>query len=86
MSVYEPNPIKRKRRTKAGLEQLDLALADIVAEIQPATVRQVFYQAVVRGLVPKDEAKGALDELVYGELSDLRRQQPKGGRALEART
>lgn len=70
MSVYEPSPIKRKRRTKAELEQLDLALADIVAEIQPATVRQVFYQAVVRGLVPKDEAKGY--KLVQRRLVKLR--------------
>ncbi|HKZ27197.1 MAG TPA: hypothetical protein VJ086_04810, partial [Rubrobacteraceae bacterium] len=64
------SPIKRKRRTKAELEQLDLALADIVAEIQPATVRQVFYQAVVRGLVPKDEVKGY--KLVQRRLVKLR--------------
>ncbi len=48
MSVYEPSPIKRLRRTKAELEALDRDLAAIVAEIEPATVRQVFYQAVVR--------------------------------------
>ncbi len=70
MSVYRPSPIKRHRRTKAELEELDLRLADIVAEVQPATVRQVFYQAVVRGLVPKDEAKG--DKLVQRRLVKLR--------------
>ena len=32
------------------------AICAIVAEIRPATVRQVFYQAVVRGLVEKTEA------------------------------
>jgi hypothetical protein len=58
VSVYEPRSIKRFRRTRAELEVLDRALAKIVAEIQPATVRQVFYQGVVRGLVPKDEARG----------------------------
>ncbi len=49
MSVYGPSPTKRARRTRAELEDLDLALAGIVAEIEPATVRQVFYQAVVWG-------------------------------------
>jgi hypothetical protein len=74
MSVYGTSPIKRegqrRRRTKAELEELDLTLADIVAEIQPATVRQVFYQAVVRALVPKDEAKGY--KLVQRRLVKLR--------------
>jgi len=32
------------------------ALAEIVEEIQPCTVRQVFYQATVRGLIEKSEA------------------------------
>jgi hypothetical protein len=31
---------------------------EIVEDFSPATVRQVFYQAVNRGLVPKSEAKG----------------------------
>jgi hypothetical protein len=33
-------------------------LYKIVDEVAPATVRQVFYQAVVRGLVPKCETHG----------------------------
>ncbi len=70
MSVYGTSPIKRQRRTKAELEELDLTLADIVAEIQPATVRQVFYQAVVRGLVHKDEGK--VYKLVQRRLVKLR--------------
>ncbi len=49
---------------------MDGALARIVAQIAPATVRQVFYQAVVRGLVPKDEAKGY--KLVQRRLVKLR--------------
>ncbi len=70
MSVYGPSPIKRSQRTRAELEALDFALAEIVAEIEPATVRQVFYQAVVQGLVPKDEAKGY--KLVQRRLVKLR--------------
>jgi len=59
VSVYEPSPIKRRRRrTKAELEDLDLCLAEIAAENAPITVRGMFYRAVVAGLVPKDEAKG----------------------------
>ena len=78
MSVYDTRPIKRQRRTKAELQVIDGALADIVAEIEPATVRQVFYQAVVRGLVPKDEAKGY--KLVQRRLLKLResREIPYG--------
>lgn len=68
--VYEPSPIKRRRRTREELEVLDRAFAEIVAEIEPATVRQIFYQAVVRGLVPKDEAKGY--KLVQRRLVKLR--------------
>jgi hypothetical protein len=70
MSVYRPSPIKRQRRSKAELEALDAALVEIVAKIEPATVRQVFYQAVVRGLVPKDEARGY--KLVQRRLLKLR--------------
>ena len=58
MSVYRPSSIKRSRRTRAELEELDWSLVEIVAQIELATVRQIFYQAVVLGLVPKDEAKG----------------------------
>jgi hypothetical protein len=78
VSVYGTSPIKRQRRTKAELHTLDGALTDIVAEIEPATVRQVFYQAVVRGLVPKDEAKGY--KLVQRRLLKLResREIPYG--------
>jgi hypothetical protein len=71
MSVYGPSPIKRLRRSKAKFEALDGALTEIVAEIEPATVRQVFYQAVVRGrLIEKDEARGY--KLVQRRLLKLR--------------
>jgi hypothetical protein len=58
MSVYGTSPIKRTRRTKAEIEALDAALVEIVEQFSPVTVRQVFYQAVNRGLVPKSETKG----------------------------
>ncbi len=70
MNVYGPRPVKRARRTRAELEALDRALVKIVEEIEPATVRQVFYQGVVRGLVPKDESRGY--KLVQRRLVELR--------------
>jgi len=45
-------------RERAGPEEMRrrrLALLDIVEEQQPMTVRQVFYQATVRGLIEKTE-------------------------------
>jgi hypothetical protein len=56
LSIYQPSPIKRARATKAEVEAWREALFEIVAEQQPMTVRQVFYQATVRGVVEKTEA------------------------------
>ena len=58
VSLYGTSPIKRTRRTQDDVKQLDGALYQIIEVDPPMTVRQVFYQATVRGLVPKDEAKG----------------------------
>lgn len=62
MTVYPKangtSTVKRSRRTKSEIEALDAALVGIVADFRPATVRQVFYQAVNRGLVPKSETTG----------------------------
>jgi hypothetical protein len=56
--VNGTSPVKRSRRTKAEIAALDEALAEIVADFRPATVRQVFYQAVNRSIVPKSETTG----------------------------
>lgn len=53
---YRASHIKRHRSTKVEVEQRREALIEIVAEMEPMTVRQVFYQAVVRGLIEKSEA------------------------------
>src|SRR5437764_8096559 len=45
----------RKRRTNAEIRALKGRLHAILAEQHPATVRQVFYLAETRGLVPKTE-------------------------------
>jgi hypothetical protein len=54
------------------MEERGSALLAIVAEIRPATVRQVFYQAVVRGLIEKTELAY---RKVQRTLVDLRRGQ-----------
>jgi hypothetical protein len=53
---YLASPIKRRRATKAEVEGRRDALHEIVSEMSPMTVRQVFYQATVRGIVEKSEA------------------------------
>ena len=53
--VYGTSTIKRTRRTRAEIEELDAALREIVEQFSPVTVRQVFYQAVNRALVHKSE-------------------------------
>jgi len=55
-SVYQASPIKRARSTKIEVEGRRAALYDIVAAMHPMTVRQVYYQATVRGIVDKTEA------------------------------
>ena len=54
--MTEASPIKRHRSTKAEVGARREALLDIVSEMQPMTVRQVFYQATVRNIVEKSEA------------------------------
>src|SRR6478736_5418798 len=53
--TYQASHIKR-RATKAEVEERRLALVDIVEAMRPMTVRQVFYQATVAGIVEKSEA------------------------------
>src|ERR1017187_5901512 len=70
LAISGTSPI-RPRRTKADIERLESDLYNIVEEIQPATGRQVFYQAVSRGIIPKTEA--AYKGIVCRLLSRLRR-------------
>ncbi|MGE3409006.1 MAG: hypothetical protein AB7I37_19480 [Pirellulales bacterium] len=65
-SVYESRSIKpkpsdgtggskRKRRTSTELHSVRRELYAILAECHPQTVRQVYYQAVSRGIIDKTE-------------------------------
>jgi hypothetical protein len=69
-TLYKASRIKRGRATKAEMAERYEALFAIVAEQQPMTVRQVFYQATVRGVIEKTEAGYAK---VQSLLADMRR-------------
>ena len=80
-ALYVPSHIKRHRATKADIGHRRAELHKIVANMHPMTVRQVFYQASVLGLVEKTEAgynKVQTDlvqmrrsgEMPYGWLAD----------------
>ena len=69
--VYQTSPIKRFRRTKAEITDIKVGLLRIVQAGAPMTVRQVFYRAVVGGLVPKTEA--AYQNTVTRLLLEMRR-------------
>jgi hypothetical protein len=88
LANYQANPIKRVRATKDAVEKRRLALYNIVANMRPMTVRQVFYQATVNGVVEKTESgytKVQTDlvlmrksgELPYFWLADSTRWQRK---------
>lgn len=70
MSRYEASPINRARATRAEMDERHQALLAITRMMQPMTVRQVFYQASVRGIVDKSEAGYAR---VQRALVELRR-------------
>jgi hypothetical protein len=67
---YQTSHIKRQRSTKAEVEVRREALLEIIDGGRPMTVRQVFYQATVRGLVEKAESGYAK---VQTDLTVMRR-------------
>jgi hypothetical protein len=69
-ATYEASLVKRRRSTKAEIERRRDALYAIVDEGKPMTVRQVFYQATVRGVVAKSELGY---EAVQRDLTFMRR-------------
>ena len=92
-AVNQACPIKRIRATKAEVEDRREALLDIIEDGQPMTVRQVFYQATVRGLVEKTEAGyGKVQTDLAGDapgrraaLRLARRQHPLAAQAADLR-
>lgn len=58
MSAYGTRTLKRRRRTKAEIQTLDDAVAEVLREDHPQSVRHVFYRLVGHPyyLVPKDDS------------------------------
>ena len=54
-AVYGTIAIKRSRRTKAEIEDLEAAIYDVANAEKPCTIRGVFYRVMSMGLVPKSE-------------------------------
>jgi hypothetical protein len=67
---YMASRIKRRRATKDEILARRASLLAIVAAMKPMTVRQVFYQASVRGIVEKSEAEY---DKVQTDLVQMRR-------------
>jgi hypothetical protein len=80
--VYHPSSIKRVRATKAQVDERRDALLAIIDDGKPMTVRQVFYQATVRGLVEKAETGYAK---VQTDLTVMRRRLLRRAMAREGR-
>jgi len=64
------NGSRPTRRTRADMETLRRLLKQVVAEQQPMTVRQVFYQLVSRGAIAKTE--GEYSRTVIRLLTEMR--------------
>ena len=88
--VYEASKIKRRRATKAEMEERAEFLIDYASEHGPVTVRQLYYQAEVHGLPGIDKTasgytkiqaqvlslrrEGSID---YGDIADMTRWMRK---------
>jgi hypothetical protein len=71
--TYPSRPTSRPRRTKADMAELRGAIFEVLEEIQPATVRQTFYQLVSRGVIAKTEEE--YKNTVVRLLTEMRRER-----------
>jgi hypothetical protein len=80
-TVYGTSAIKRVRRTRAEIEDLEAAIYDVAEAEKPCTIRGIFYRVMSMGLVPKTEAAYRVvqnrvllmrrrGDLPYGWISD----------------
>ena len=53
--LYEAGCTKRRRRTKAEIEDLENSLRKLASDHEPLSLRNLFYLAVSRGLIGKSE-------------------------------
>jgi hypothetical protein len=69
-ALYGPWSTSRPRRSKADIESIRSAIADVLERDHPMTVRQVFYQLVVRDVIEKTEEN--YKNVVIRLLTDMR--------------
>src|SRR5262245_37392734 len=68
--IYRACPIKRPRRTAAEIDKIKSAITAVLKADHPMTVRQVFYQIVVRKVIEKTEEQ--YQGTVIRLLTDMR--------------
>jgi hypothetical protein len=73
MTVYGTGTIKRERRTKARVEQLDQQIIDVLQEDHPQSVRHVFYRMTDPRLPEPVEKTDLGYRHVQRRVLDLRR-------------
>ena len=71
-ATYRASPIKRKRATKAEMEERAEFLIAFAKEHGPVTVRQLYYQAEVAGLPGIDKTDNGYNK-VQNQVLNLRR-------------
>lgn len=96
-TTYGTSTVKRSRRSKTEIADLEDAIYDVAAAERPCTIRGVFYRVMSQGLVPKTEPgyrqvqnrvllMRRRGDLPYGWISDGTRWQirPKTWSSLDA--
>jgi hypothetical protein len=68
--VYEPSPLKRKRRTKSEVVDLRIAIYNTLWAAHPQTVRQLYYRLTVNQVIEKTDPAY---KLVCRMTADMRR-------------
>lgn len=72
--MTQANGARRERRTQAQMAEFREAVFEIVAENQPCSARQVYYRAVVAGIIDKDTAGSRSSEKKIGRVLDEMRE------------
>jgi hypothetical protein len=71
--TYRASPLKRERRTKGALDQLDSQILGVLAEDHPQSVRHVFYRMTDPRLPESVEKSERGYRHVQGRVVKLRR-------------
>jgi hypothetical protein len=71
--IYQANPIKRQRATKAEMEQRAEFLISYAEEHGPVTVRQLYYQSEVAHLPGIDKTENGYCK-IQSQVLNLRRE------------